>query len=490
VQAVATIADRHALRAASARAGQLQREQAVLKASNLELLDSVIREQDARLHAREEYADHLEREVAIRGADLQRALEHAQSASEAKTQFLANTSHELRTPLSAILGFTDLAIEDSWGRPKVLDNLSAVRRNGLHLLEIVNDLLDVSALESNQLHVRRAPCVPEGILTEAIEALRVRAGEKSLVLEVVRQEPWPQTLTTDPLRLRQILSNLVGNAIKFTERGSVRVEARVTREPDLLEICVSDTGRGIEPAQLARLFQPFAQCDASSSRAFGGTGLGLCIARRLARLLGGDVTVASQPGRGSSFTLTVAAEPLDFTPPLALPGRSAGATSRDRQEAETPGAAAQPALPPAREAPQPRRAGRILVVEDMPDNRLLVTLLLRSAHYEVAEAENGQLALTKALAAEETDPFDLVLMDMQMPVMDGYTATRELRTKGFKRPIVALTAHAMAADRERCLAAGCDGYQSKPLDPAGLLSAIARFVKQERQPQRAPGAAA
>jgi CheY-like chemotaxis protein len=306
------------------------------------------------------------------------------------------------------------------------------------------------------------------------------------VFTVEHASPLPATVETDPTRLRQILVNLIGNAIKFTERGSVRVVLGLAepRPPDrpLLQIDVIDTGIGLSPAQLANLFQPFCQADSSTSRKYGGTGLGLAISRRLANKLGGDVcVVASAPGRGTHFRASVGTGPLD-----GVPLRGAGATASTGTPADParPAAVADSAPSPDSRA-NPARAEerlecRILLAEDGPDNQRLISYVLRKAGARVTTAENGQCAVEQVLAARRGgEAFDAVLMDMQMPVMDGYEATKTLRHAGYQGPIIALTAHAMSQDRQRCLAAGCDEYASKPIDRAALLAVIRRCLERQ-----------
>lgn len=292
--------------------------------------------------------------------------------------------------------------------------------------------------------------------------MRAQAEAKRLTLDVVMEGPVPATILTDPIRLEQILMNLVANAVKFTARGCVTISVKLQPqgpEGGLLQMDVLDTGIGISSDQMARLFERFSQADTSTTRDYGGTGLGLAIARRLARMLGGDVTVVSTPNRGSCFTVTVETGPLG------------GVSMLDG----TPHVVA-----PAPVSPNPRGvrlAGRILLCEDSLDNQRLVSLILTKAGAEVVIVENGQLACEKALGAvAEGHPFDLALMDMQMPVLDGYSATRKLRAEGYTGPIVALTAHATTEDREKCLSLGCDCYIAKPIDRERILTTAASFM--------------
>jgi CheY-like chemotaxis protein/anti-sigma regulatory factor (Ser/Thr protein kinase) len=333
------------------------------------------------------------------------------------------------------------------------------------LIELLSDILDLSKIEADRLEIEWIPCDVISLVDDMVSMLRVKAQEKALTLTVEYRGKIPQFVRTDPTRLRQILLNLLGNAIKFTERGGVRivVTGQAVQDPDCqLEFEVIDTGIGIESAQLARLFQPFAQADSSLTRRFGGTGLGLIISRRLAQLLGGDVAVRSTYGEGSVFSLKLRARAqsgasLEVAPCEAVHG-----------------------LPKTTSVPEPDLQGcQVLLVEDGPDNQRLIAAILQRAGVVVTIAEHGAQALEQVSAEEQRlVNFDLVLMDMQMPVLDGYAATRELRRRGFERPIVALTAHASALDREKCLACGCNDFATKPIDRRNLLNLISRW----RQP--------
>jgi len=400
----------------------------------------------------------------------------AQSATKAKTEFLANMSHEIRTPMTAILGFADVLAE-RLERPEDTEAIETIKRNGRYLLEIINDILDLSRIETGKLQVERIPCSPQEIVEGVVSLMRVRAAAKELALTTEYAGPIPTVVATDPLRLRQILINLVGNAVKFTETGTVRVVVELVQtegdEPKL-RFDVIDTGLGMNEHQVKRLFRPFVQGDTSTTRKYGGSGLGLTIAKRTAGLLGGDVTVTSAPGKGSTFSVTIATGPLDGVP-------LAGPSSQDpsAEEQATPAAAKSPT----------RLNCRILLAEDGPDNQRLITLVLRKAGAEVTVCEDGKQVVDRVLGPrpepagtpdQGAKPFDVILMDMQMPVLDGYEATRRLRDAGYRDPIVALTAHAMKGDREKCIEAGCDGYIAKPIDHQQLLETVAQYVPASR----------
>jgi PAS domain S-box-containing protein len=389
-------------------------------------------------------------------AALESAKAAAEAANEAKSRFLANMSHEIRTPLNGVLGFAEVlrrGVGTEEQRQLYLENITT---SGRHLLTLIDDILDLSKVEAGHMEFECAVCSPHQIISDVLSVLRVRAQEKGLQLEAIWQSGVPETIFTDAVRVRQLLMNVIGNAIKFTERGGITVTASISPandEPRFL-IEVRDTGIGIAPDRLESVFRPFTQADSSITRRFGGTGLGMAISRHIARGLGGDVTVDSTLGVGSLFRLTIETGSLEDVRILSEPPSEAfnackSSGAKTKNECNLAGV-------------------RVLVVDDGETNRDLIELVLSNAGANVICVAHGQ----QGLLAVTQHPIDLILMDLQMPVMDGHTATQRLRTQGFTQPIIALTAHAMRGDMERCLSSGFSGYLSKPIDIDLLIHTV------------------
>jgi signal transduction histidine kinase/CheY-like chemotaxis protein len=437
---------------------------------------------EEKVSERTKQLEKTARELKAKTKELRAARDEAESASNAKSEFLANMSHEIRTPMTAIMGYGDLLLEmgDITRAPRErLDAIHTIKRNSRHLLTIINDILDISKIEAGKMTTEHIECSPVQVTEDVVSLMQVRASEKNIDLDVEYDTPLPKAIRSDPVRLRQILMNLVGNAIKFTEDGSVRLrisfEKTGSAKP-MLRIDVTDTGIGIPPEQMDKLFIAFNQADSSMARRFGGTGLGLTISRRLAELLGGDLSIQSEPGKGSTFTVRIDPGPLEGVEMMTHVDRTIAVTD-DESKANA----------------EPLRC-RVLLAEDGTDNQRLIAHHLRQAGAEVEIANNGMEVIEMAMgdrsdssddAPESGRAHDVVLMDMQMPELDGYSATRELRSRGFTQPIIALTAHAMAEDREKCLEAGCDDFLTKPIDRSVLIETCRRWAEQARSKRAA-----
>jgi PAS domain S-box-containing protein len=440
-----------------------------LDLSDHTFVQSIVRDATDRRRAERELRDYA---AALEAANkrLEELHAAAEVATRSKSEFLANMSHEIRTPLTAIMGFAEIILSEgdiARAPPHRIEAINAILRNSTYLLRILNDILDLSKIEAGRLEVERVVCEPVQMVADVLRLMQVRADAKRLPLLAEFAGPIPETVRSDPTRLRQVLINLIGNAVKFTEQGSVRLVVRTLPDAGdgaLLQFEIIDTGIGMEPHEVARLFQPFTQADNSTSRRFGGTGLGLTISKRLIEMLGGSIAVDSRPGAGSTFRATIATGPLEGVTMLAAPTLDSIRVADAIDDARTP-------------AGQMQLSARVLLAEDAPDNQRLISFVLTKANAEVTCADNGQIACELALAAwREGRSFDLILMDMQMPVLDGYQATRALRNEGYAGKIIALTANAMAGQRELCLRAGCDDYVTKPINRQRLLSVLVRHL--------------
>ena len=392
----------------------------------------------------------------------------AEAASEAKSEFLANMSHEIRTPMTAILGYSDSLNEPNLPKDKLKEAVHVIHRNGEHLLRIINDILDLSKIEAGKMNIDAESCSPMRLLAEVASVMRPRAIEKNLKLTVTFDTPVPERIVSDPTRIRQILLNLVGNAIKFTNEGAVTIHCRfmtgdVQNAASRLIFEVQDTGVGIAPEQQEKIFHPFSQVDSSMTRRAGGTGLGLTISKRLCELLGGRLSLHSQIGKGSRFTVTI---PLSGNRTYRLVDQPSIVHTPDSHQEDL------------QKTDEKLKNANILFAEDAPDNRKLITYFLENAGAHVVSVENGKLALEEIQKHQKQhNLFDLVIMDMQMPTMDGFTATREIRELGLEIPVLGLTAHALPADRKKCLEAGCDDYATKPIHREQLIQIAQKMIE-------------
>ncbi|MCA9693695.1 MAG: response regulator [Myxococcales bacterium] len=403
--------------------------------------------------------------VEVVRAQLVAAAEQAKAASKIKSEFLTNVSHELRTPLASILGYTDLLRRSTDAGDDRLEHLRTIRRNSQHLLDLINDLLDITKIEADELDYELVDCAPTAVLADIGALMQERALECRLGFKVAARTRLPRVIKTDPRRVRQILINLVSNAIKFTDAGRVVVTGALRARGGALELVfeVADTGCGLAEKDLEIIFEPFVQVDASTQRRRQGSGLGLAISRQLAHLLGGSMEVESVLDVGSKFRLV-----------LPVPE---GVELGDILAQSTIESSDSPIFTDS--DPTHLLGVRVLVVDDSEDIQQLIRFYLERVGAKVEAASDG----LQALRAVERERYDLVLLDMQMPHLDGYETARELRGRGFDRPIVALTAHALRGERTRCLEVGCDDYLSKPFTPFELIDAIGARVESERRLQ-------
>ncbi len=434
---------------------------------------------EKELRQAKETAENATVEMAETNKQLETTIERAnkmamaaEMADQTKSEFLANMSHEIRTPLTAILGYTELMMEPEQQPDEQMKRLTIVRRNGEHLLMLINDILDISKIEAGKLVIESRRYSIPPVVSEVLSMMRVRALDKGITLSAEYAGPLPKEITSDEARLRQSLINLVGNAVKFTDTGGVKMIVSFLHEwrdgTPAVEIQVVDTGIGVSPENLDSLFEPFTQADASTSRKYGGTGLGLAITRRIAELMGGELKAESTFGEGSTFMIIVPTGDIEGVEMLEHPAEAVIQQSAGVQMSSD-------AL----------SGKRILLAEDGEDNMRLIKAILKKAGAEVVGVENGLLAVEQA----ESQKFDVILMDMQMPEMDGYEATAHLRKNGYTGPIIALTAHAMASDREKCIKAGCDDHLTKPIERTKFIPTIARYagvVASEQTENEAP----
>jgi PAS domain S-box-containing protein len=386
----------------------------------------------------------------------------AEMADMAKSQFLANMSHEIRTPMNAIIGFSDLLAEEENLTDEQKEDINIIKESGHHLLRLINDILDFSKIEAGKLNIEIIDSSLAELLDSVRSLMRPKAVEKGIEFEVVKSKDLPAQIHTDPTRLRQCLINLIGNAVKFTEKGYVHLNVSLEdrNNQPYVRFDIEDTGIGIPLDKQEKIFGAFEQADGSTTREYGGTGLGLTITKQLTELLGGQLTLTSREGKGSVFSLVIPAG-LDAAKQPLLDGYNITDQSDSQRD----------------EIEELKFSGHVLVVEDVKTNQMLMRSLLEKMGIEVTIAEDGNEALQKVLTGE----FDLIFMDMMMPNMNGYEAATELRKQGIMTPIVALTANVMAGDDKKCIEAGCDDYLAKPFSKKGLLGKIHKYLISEPQ---------
>jgi PAS domain S-box-containing protein len=412
--------------------------------------------------------------TAMNITDRKNSEQRAEAASRAKSEFVANMSHEIRTPMNAVLGVAYL-LENTPLTQAQKEYVGMIRSSGQMLLGVLNDVLDFSKIEAGRMELAPQPFLLREVLDSLSNVMSLPANARGISLAIDADDEVPAVLVGDAMRLQQILLNLVGNAVKFTERGGVSVrvmlEQAAAEQGLRLRFTVRDSGIGMDLEQQSRLFSAFNQADASTTRRFGGTGLGLAICRRLTELMGGDISVRSTPGAGSEFVVTLPFGVADEDVPVEHPALQTAA-AQGWLMSETP--ALQDAPPEPEPALAPRLQGlRLLLVEDHPLNQLVARGMLEHAGASVEVAENGQLAVDRL--RDRAEDYDIVLMDVQMPVMDGFEATRHIRhTLGLKLPVLAMTAGVMQSEQDQCIDAGMDDFIAKPLDVEQMLDTISR----------------
>lgn len=432
-------------------------------------LERKVAERTAVLQLRNQEIEQTADRLRATQVHLQDAKDLAEQANRAKSDFLARMSHEIRTPITAVLGYTELMLRGIVSDPtEQRQNLETIHSNGSHLLNLLNDILDLSKIEADKIEVEEISCVPAKVVGDVIQSLQGKASQKGITLSMDSDSEIPECITSDPTRLRQITTNLIGNAIKFTDQGGVSVRLSTCRNPqtglpDQVCVAIRDTGIGMDADQLSRIFDPFSQADTSTTRKYGGTGLGLSISKRLAESLGGGLDVASKPGAGSTFTVRIAADTKPGDRLLSAAEAIELATGQDHAQWK------QIKL----------NGAHVLIVDDAETNRHLIARLLTNAGASVDCVADGQQAVDFFVNADgsiKDHKVDVILMDMQMPVLDGYSATEQLCAAGLGTPIVAMTANSMVGDDNKCRRAGCCDYLSKPIDLDALLEMVRHWA--------------
>lgn len=410
-----------------------------------------------------EQLDAQQKSLTLANKHLEKVVQNKEMAlaeSRSKSLFLANMSHEIRTPMTAILGYAEslyrLRIHDEKEQQEALE---AIYRNGKHLIHIINDILDLSKIEADKLQVECIPFSPIKVLTEVEQLMIIQAKEKGVALEFSYQYPLPEIIQNDPTRFKQVLFNLISNALRFTEKGQVIVSIDCSLKLQRLHITVTDNGIGLTEEQINHLFQPYVQAERSTSRLFGGTGLGLMISKRLVNLMGGEINVRSIVGKGATFDFDITTGLLENVPSVSEENQHSTLSVDEFTDI-------------------PQLKGHVLLVEDIEDNQKLISLYLRQAGLSVDIAANGQVGLDKALDQK----FDLILMDMQMPVMDGLTATSTLRNADYKGPIIALTANVLKNERDIYLNAGCNAILTKPIVIDEFYETLTNWIDKKEDP--------
>ena len=396
----------------------------------------------------------LEDIVKERTKEADSALREAERANQAKSLFLANMSHEIRTPLTSIIGYAETLLDDGQDRQAVVNSVQTIIRSGHHLKNIINDILDLSKIEAGKMESECLEANLFDVMHEVQTAVKQQAEEKGLQFKIEYSFPLPGMIVTDPVRFKQILLNLCSNAIKFTQQGRVVIKVSYDETNTQFIVSVLDTGIGMTNEQLNKIFKPFVQADTTTTREYGGTGLGLSLSKRLSEILGGELTVKSEPGQGSQFSLKL---PLGKINDVKLVTEVTTTRRIDKTEVQS--------------MEQTPLKGRVLLAEDTPELQLLIKNYIAKTGMVVDVVNNGE----EAVNAAQTNDYELLFMDIQMPVMDGYTAVKTLRERGYDKPIIAMTANAMREDRERCLNVGCDDFVAKPVQRSELYKILDKF---------------